>query len=85
MSDDKRLERIEDKIDGLSTHLSSIDSTLAGQHVQLADHIRRTAILEEQIAPIKTHVDMVKGGLKLLGILAVIAAIAEGIKIVMGK
>lgn len=75
MADDKRLERIEVKIDKLSDHLGSIDSTLSAQHVSLKDHIRRTEILEENIVPIRRHVDMVKGALALITIIGTIVAI----------
>lgn len=75
MADDKRLERIEVKLDGISDHLGSIDTTLSAQHVSLKEHIRRTAILEGQIAPIKKHVDMVKGALALITLLAALAGI----------
>ncbi len=85
MADDKRLERIEDKIDSLSTHLSSIDSTLAGQHVQLSEHIRRTSILEDTVKPIKEHVDMVKGAMKLIAIIGSIILVAEGLKALIGS
>lgn len=67
--DDKRLERVEDKIDALNAHLSSIDSTLAAQHVSLAEHIKRTSILEEEMKPVKEHVAMVHGVLKFIGLL----------------
>ena len=75
MADDKRLERIEVKIDKLSDHLGSIDSTLSAQHVSLKDHIRRTEILEENIVPIRRHFDMVKGALALITIIGTIVAI----------
>lgn len=81
--DDKRLERIEIKLDDISEHLGSIDSTLSAQHVSLRDHIRRTAILEQELRPVKKHVDMVAGGIKLLGILAALAAIIEGISLLL--
>ncbi len=77
--DDKRLERMEVKLDDISDHLSSIDVTLGAQHVSLRDHIRRTALLEKEIIPIKRHVNMVDGALKLLGIMAVIATIIEAV------
>jgi hypothetical protein len=85
MSDDKRLERIEGKIDDVSEHLSEIDVTLASQHVVLTEHIKRTRMLEEAVAPIKRHVDMVKGAIALVGLLATVAAAIEGIKIIMSK
>lgn len=77
MSDDKRLERIETKIDDIGDHLASIDVTLSGQHISLRDHIRRTAILEAQIKPIEKHVAMMNGALKFIGVLALIAGIIE--------
>lgn len=77
MSDDKRLERIEEKLDKVVEHIGSIDITLATQHVSLAEHIKRTAMLEEQIIPINKHVNMVKGAIALLTILATIAGIVS--------
>lgn len=83
--DDKRLERIETKLDDTNEHLASIDVTLASQHVSLKHHIRRTELLEKELAPIKRHVDMVNGALKLLGILASILAITETIHMMLTK
>lgn len=77
MSDDKRLERIEKKLDDSNEHLSAIDSTLAAQHVSLRDHMRRTALIEQELRPIKAHVSRVEGALKLLAILATMAALVE--------
>lgn len=78
--DDKRLERIEVKIDDIGDHLGSIDVTLAAQHVQLKEHIRRTALLEAELKPVKKHVDMVNGVMKFLTALGVIAGIVEVIR-----
>ncbi len=75
--DNPRLSRIETKIDDISDHLSSIDQTLAAQHVSLKEHIRRTTLLESDVAPIKKHVNRVEGALKLLTLIATIAAIIE--------
>lgn len=77
--DDKRLARIEEKIDDTNDHLASIDITLSAQHVSLKDHIRRTAILEAEIKPIRKHVDMMNGALKLMGIIALLIGIIEGV------
>lgn len=78
--DDKRLERIEDKIDALSTHLGSIDITLAKQNVTLEDHVRRTTLLEKALIPIRRHIDMVSGALKLIGLVGIIVGIFAAIK-----
>lgn len=79
MSDDKRLERIELKVDDLGDHLTSIDITLAAQHVSLREHIKRSNMLEAKMAPIEKHVAMVSGALKLLGVLATIFAILQAL------
>lgn len=50
MSEEKRLERIEAKIDDISDHMGSIDVTLAMQHESLKNHIRRTEALEKQLS-----------------------------------
>jgi len=80
MSDDKRLERIETKVDKISDHLGSIDVTLSAQHESLKDHIRRTEVLEATILPIKKHVDMVKGAMALITLLGVLLGILEFFK-----
>jgi len=80
MADDKRLERIEVKVDKITEHIGSIDVTLAAQHESLKQHIERTNKLEEIVVPIKKHVDMVKGALALITLLATIAAIIEMFK-----
>lgn len=74
-----KLERIECKIDKVVDHLGSIDVTLAAQHASLKEHIRRTELLEQEVAPIKTHVNMISGGLKLIGLLAALGAGVEGV------
>lgn len=67
MSDsDDRIVRIEDKVDRINDHLSSIDSTLSAQHVSLKDHIRRTEILETKIAPLEKQDAVVRFILALL-------------------
>lgn len=75
--DDKRLERIESKLDDSNEHLASIDVTLAEQHVSIKEHMRRTNLLEIELKPIKAHVNRVEGALKLLALIATVAAIIE--------
>lgn len=75
--DDKRLNRLEDKLDHISEKIGSIDTTLAAQHVSLKEHMRRTSLLEEDMKPIKKHVHHVHGALKLIGLIATIAGIIE--------
>ena len=68
--DDKRLERVEVKIDDLDDQLNYISTTLAAQHESLREHIRRTTMIEEELKPIRRHVYMINGGLILLAGLA---------------
>lgn len=77
--DEKRLERIEVKIDDIDDQLAMISSTLAAQHVSLKEHMRRSNALEAKLAPVEKHVAMVNGALKLLGVFALIASIIEAI------
>ncbi len=70
-----QLDKIENKIDILSAHLSNIDVTLAAQHVSLDDHIRRTELIEADLAPIKSHVSQVQGAIRLIGFVAIVLGI----------
>lgn len=83
--DNNRLERVEEKLDKVVEHISSIDVTLAKQHISLKDHIRRTELLEQQVEPIKKHVNMVQGALKLIGLVSVCLGIVELILKLVGK
>lgn len=77
MDGDKRLERIESKIDGIKDHMAEMNTTLAKQSIILDEHVKRTNLLEAKIEPIEKHVHMVNGALKLIGGLAVLASIVE--------
>lgn len=73
--DEARLARIEAKIDDANDRLAAVVVTLAAQHVSIKEHIRRTNLLEQELKPIKVHVYRVEGGLKLITLIATIAAI----------
>ena len=73
-----RLPRIEEKLDKVIEHISSIDSTLSAQHISLRDHIRRTELLEEKITPIEKSYERSNGVIKLFLFLAAIGAGIEG-------
>ena len=77
--DDYRLDRLEQKIDDLNHHLSSIDTTLALQHASLAEHIHRSDLLEKKLEPVEKHVSMIHGVLKFIGLLGILAGIASTI------
>ena len=67
------LNRIEAKVDKLDENMTTMDKTLVKQEANLAEHMRRTELLEIQHAqieselePVKNHVNQIKGVLKLL-------------------
>jgi len=78
-------ERTENKLDSIVSDVNLIKVTLAAQNMSLEDHIKRTNILEGEIRPIKRHVYQVEGALKLLGALALMAAIVEAIAMVIKR
>ena len=80
MNDD--LKRFEFKIDRIDQRMNNVDITLAKQSEILDIHVKRTNLLEESIKPIERHVAMVNGAIKLLGIIGILAAIAEAIVMV---
>lgn len=76
--EDNRLERIEQKVDKIDETLQTVNIVLAKQHVVLEEHVRRTNLLEQELKPVKLHVDRVEGVVKFLGLVGVLAAIIEG-------
>lgn len=86
MTPEDRFQSIDLKLDKLVISMHSIDKTVAKQEVNLSEHMRRTELAEAQIEmirsdmkPIKTHVNRLEGGLKLLGIISIILTIVAGI------
>lgn len=73
--DNKRLERIEYKIDHQDEHLGSIDVTLAKQHESIDHHIARTDALQVIVIALNRKITLAEGAIKLLGAAAVIAEI----------
>jgi hypothetical protein len=77
MSDERDI-RVEDKLDKVMEHISSIDSTLAVQAASLNDHIRRTELLEAAVVPMKKSYDVGASIGKILVFAATIGAGIEG-------
>ena len=78
MSDDQ-ITRIENKVDSIVERIGSIDVTIGKQEVSLSEHIRRTEILETRIEPIEKNMNYIHGVLKLIGLIATVVCVAEGI------
>ncbi len=73
--DDKRLERIETKIDDVSDHLGTIDVILSRQHESLKYHIKRSDMLEEKLIPIEKHVNLINSVSKIITFLATLGSV----------
>lgn len=68
-------KRLEDKIDKISDDISEVKVTLARNTVSLEEHVRRTNILEDKVEPMRKDIDMAKGAIAFIGLLATIATI----------
>jgi hypothetical protein len=80
----EQLDRIEQKVDKQDTKLdklqedvSNVRTNVAINTADLLTHIRRTQLLEEIVLPMQTKWAMFEGGLKLVGIVAMLAGIVD--------
>jgi hypothetical protein len=78
--------RIEAKIDLIVKDVCDIKVTQAEQHLVLKDHTRRSLanekaveVLKDELKPVFSHVIMLQGVAKFIGLLGVVAGIVEGI------
>lgn len=83
-NDTEVVKRIVDKLDKLDGRLDSVDKTLIVNTASLEEHVRRTALLEEQMIPVKRHIAMFEGVLKVVGGLSVIASLLVSVLKVLG-
>lgn len=72
------VERLEDKIDRIASHLGAIDVTLAAQHETLKEHIKRSENLEKIVMPMKDKFSQLDGIMHAVCLAGVFAAIIEG-------
>lgn len=72
---------VEQKLDKIVDTLGQQAVTLERLTVTVEDHVRRTNILEEEIKPIKKHVWMINGALKFIGLLSLLAGLAEALSV----
>ncbi len=68
---------VEQKLAEIERTLHQIDKTLLLNTEHLAEHMRRTAIIEKELQPVVKHVQQMQGAAKLLGVLALLATIAS--------
>jgi len=76
---DDKFQRLESKLDTLSDKLVDIDKTLVRNTVSLEDHVRRTNLLEEKLAPVERHVAMIQGIVKFIALMGVLLGIAKAV------
>lgn len=78
MKTSDRFDKLEKNIEKISDGVADINVTLAKQHASLDEHMRRTSALEEsvdllrkEVKPVQSHVAMMHGAAKLIGIISV--------------
>lgn len=90
MKIDEIINKIFDRQEEMMKDISEIKIEMVKDiseiKVDLKEHMRRSVaneqaieILKEEFKPVRTHVDYVKGGLKLIGIVSLIFGIAVSI------
>lgn len=72
----KSLERIENKLDIIDSRLDRVDVRLAKYNTELEFHIARTNQIEDDLLPIVSHVEQIRGGLKVLSIIGSLLLLA---------
>lgn len=77
------IARIENKLDKIIDHLSTIDVTLAAKSATDQDVKRRLELAEAQLEPVRRHVARAEGAAKLVALAATVVAIAGGIAALM--
>lgn len=75
-------DRILDKLDRIEAIQVKQEVHLGKLTVSVEEHVKRTNLLEEDIRPIKKHVAMVEGALKLIALSGILATIVEAIHLV---
>lgn len=88
---DNRFDKMDLKLDKIADSLSDINVTIAKQEENLKEHMRRTELneiaigkLADALAPIKSHVDHMKGAGKLLLITGTVVSLLGGIAKLLG-
>lgn len=75
----EQLEKLIQQLEKIDERLDNVDKTLVKQEANLAEHMRRTVLLENQMEPVRTHVAMVSGAGKLLGVTSLVVTVVVGV------
>lgn len=73
------LDRILDSQETMQETLTKVLIVSGQQEVNIKEHMRRTALLEEDLKPIKKHVALLEAGLKIVGLISILTAIAASV------
>ena len=74
---EKRMDRIEDKVDAVKEHCNSIDKTLAKNTTDIAYHIKRTDSLQDMVEAFKRHLNRVNGIIWFVSFLGTAGGVAK--------
>lgn len=77
------LERIFTKLEDIQKEQKGSKEVQIKHQASLEEHMRRTELLEEELKPVKTHVEQVRGAGKLLGLITTILTISSLIYILV--
>jgi len=72
---EEKLDKLQNSIEKVDKRLHVIEKHLAVYNNQLEVHIKRTELLEEDVKPIKKHVNQVDGIIKFLIVLSTISGL----------
>lgn len=78
--EDRRDNRLINKVDEIMEKLNVMTISIAKMEVDVAHHIKRTDLLEEQIEPMKKHANELSGVVKFLKLLGAIIGVIEVIR-----
>jgi len=71
----KELEKIDRKLEKIDERIDNIDKHLAVYNSQLRFHIKRTDMLEEDMKPLKIHLNKTQGILTFIGVIATVITV----------
>jgi tetrahydromethanopterin S-methyltransferase subunit G len=69
------MKGVEERLEKIDSRLEKISETLVRNTSSLEEHMRRTALLEKEVAPITKHVAQLQGAGKLLAYISILAGI----------
>lgn len=74
-----KFDKHEEKMDAMLDKQAEMNIILAKQEISLAEHIKRTNLLEIKLEPVEKHVNTVNVILKIIGAISVAATLVIGI------